>query len=194
MCSVIATAGHRQFGTRRQLGRTLGSRRGARPTPVCTSICTTCGQVGGFTPVDMWRRRGTPGRHLPAPPWPPAATAHTGCGQEKVTNKFGEPHHVSHAPTLRTSFRARGRRTTGPSDGRKPQGRRQLPAGDRRCRHGDSGQPAGWAAPPGALTGPARVHSVHRRREGRRTGVRRPSWALLVRSVSWGRPRSSAGS
>src|SRR3712207_6155063 len=27
--------------------RTLGSSGGVRPTPLCTSLCTTCGQVGG---------------------------------------------------------------------------------------------------------------------------------------------------
>jgi len=77
-----------RIGTRRQLGRTLGSGRGARPTPVCTSICTTCGQVGGFTPVDMWRRRGTRGGHPPVSRSSPARTACTGCGHEKVTNNF----------------------------------------------------------------------------------------------------------
>src|SRR3954454_18635425 len=53
------------------------------PTPVGTSFCTTCGQVGGWTHVDMWRGEGTRPRRPSASPAPPARSPPTACGHEK---------------------------------------------------------------------------------------------------------------
>src|SRR4051812_46956368 len=85
-CPHHHSAGKTEFGEHRRTERVFGhcyrrtptlSRRpaaaeedvmktgGRRPSPVCTSICTTCGQVGGRKRVDMWRHRGTAGPRFP---------------------------------------------------------------------------------------------------------------------------------
>ena len=62
--------------------------------------------------------------------------------------------------------------------------------GGRTATRGSGRRPR---APRGAQ-GDGAARAVHRRREGRRTGVRRPSRAVPCSSLSWGRPRSAAAS
>jgi hypothetical protein len=136
---------------RRQLRRTLGSRRARRPTPVCTPICTTCGQVGGWRRVDMWRPRGTPRRHVPSPRTPPARTAPTGCGQKKVTNKIAGPPHESQRVAVAQQPEGRWRRTTRQPAGRTRQRTPSEAPGSPGVAEWPPGVPRAGVRPPSAL-------------------------------------------
>ena len=166
-------------GARRQLGRTLGSRRGRRPTPVCTPICTTCGQVGGWRRVDMWRRPGTPGGHPPSSPSSPARRRPPAVDGRKSATIFAR----------RTTSHTGGCGDTGVACGRRRVTGQRTAVRTSAARHRTwTRQSASQARSPQRRDG-----APAERREGRRTGVRRPSRAVLCAGVSRRRPRWCSG-
>ena len=116
---------------------------------------------------------GIPARHLRRRR-PPAVD------RRKVAKKFREPHHVSHdgAP----EHASPGHNHRGPWSGATRPCPVPLPPGE----------PTVHGALRGA-EGPV-TRAVPERREGRRTGVRRPSRAVLGRASARRRPRSAAAS
>ena len=189
---------------------TLGSRGGRRPTPLCTPICTTCGQVGGRRRVDMWRVRGTAVGRLPDARTSPGMHACTGCGR-----KIGREEFLRHAPRV-THGPAWGERARPARKGFPPP---RHPAPGVLCLlPGCCPTPGGCTTPRRTPRGPLRACV---RRRGSRTGVGRraaaplhtpsgapdrspaplmggtgrqgPQRQLTRGSVSWRRPRSSAG-